>query len=124
MLRSQLWNGDSLSLGSMSVVAILAITLIQACAGFDDWRAINPDKWAPLRPDREWTLPSSIGKQLNPSGAMVVEPQRAATIQEGQKYDVSMLIDMALMNNPETRRAWSAARDSDRRRRRSLFRAL
>ena len=113
MLTSHAWSRVLRKLGSMTSLALVTVVCLQGCAYFGERPEFYPDKWAPTSPDREWTAPSAIGKQLKfIDTGMAIEPQRAATIQIGQEYDLPKLIDTALMNNPETERAWSAARSA------------
>ena len=91
--------------------AIFVVACLQGCAGFGDRPELYPDQWAPPRPDREWTAPPAVGSQPTfTDTAIGAEPQAPATIQTGREYDLPKLIDIALINNPQTQRAWSAAR--------------
>jgi outer membrane protein len=93
--------------------AILAIAFFQGCARFADRPEIHPDKWAPPRADREWTAPPATMSDYTIANAAIGPDQHAAaTIQTGYEYDLPKLIDIALINNPETQRTWSAARSA------------
>jgi outer membrane protein len=93
--------------------AILAIACFQGCADFSDRPELYPNKWAPRSPDREWMAPSNLGSSLTfNANEISVEPFNAITVQPGHDYDLPTLIDMGLINNPETHRAWSAARSA------------
>ena len=47
-----------------------------------------------------------------PTDRVVEAEGPSATIETGQDYDLPRLIDIALLNNPETQRTWSAARSA------------
>jgi outer membrane protein len=97
----------------MASSAILAIACFQGCADLGDRPELYPDKWAPQRADREWTAPAVVGSQFTfTDTAIGAGPHAPAAVQTGQPYDLPSLIDVALLNNPETRRAWSAARSA------------
>lgn len=91
---------------------ILVITCLQGCAEFGDRPEFYPDKMAPQRIDREWVAPSDTINQSEIVRAAVQEPHVFATVQRGHEYNLPALIEIALSNNPETQRAWSAARSA------------
>jgi outer membrane protein TolC len=91
----------------------LVIGGLQGCADIIDRPELYPDKWAPSRVDREWTVPPATIKLLTPTDrTMSAERQTPPTIEAGREYDLHGLIDIALVNNPETRRIWNAARSA------------
>jgi outer membrane protein len=97
----------------MAVCALLVIACVQGCADLGDRPELYPDKWAPLHADREWIAPPATISQFTLNDGVVGAEQHApATIETGQEYDLPRLIDIALLNNPETQRAWSAARSA------------
>jgi outer membrane protein TolC len=54
-----------------------------------------------------------VGSRLTlTDNEIAAEPFKAVTVQSGHEYDLPALIDMALVNNPETQRSWSAARSA------------
>ena len=100
-------------LGWTNFWAILAIVCLAGCADFSDRPELYPDNWAPGRPDREWVAPSNLRSKLTfKANEISVEPFKTVTVQRGHEYDLPTLIDMALINNPETQRAWSATRSA------------
>jgi outer membrane protein len=97
----------------MAAVTIVVIAGLQGCADISDRPELYPDKWSPQRIDREWTVPPANIDLLNPTDSTVgTERQTPPTIETGRMYDLPGLIDIALLNNPETQRIWSAARSA------------
>jgi outer membrane protein TolC len=97
----------------MAAVAILVIAGFQGCADISQRPELYPDKWAPPRVDREWTAPpTAINLSALADSTEGAERQTPTTIETEQKYDLPGLIDIALLNNPQTRRIWSAARSA------------
>jgi outer membrane protein TolC len=93
--------------------AIVAILCLQGCAGLGDRPELYPNKWAPQRADREWSAPPLDGSQFaSTDRAIETRAYAARTIRADQQYDLPRLVDIALINNPETQRAWSAARSA------------
>lgn len=86
---------------------ILVTVPLQGCAGLGDRPELYPDRWAPQREDREWSPPAGA---VRPDIGAISEPLVRTAIQSGREYDLAALADVALQNNPTTRRAWSAAR--------------
>jgi outer membrane protein len=113
MLRSDICRATLRWQGLTSVLAILASVCLVGCADFSDRPELHPDKWAPEHIDREWVAPSNIESTLTFTNSdTTVEPLKADAVQTGHEYDLPTLIDVALINNPETQRAWSAARSA------------
>src|SRR6202162_2998775 len=115
MPTNQAWNSGFKRLVSMaSIAAISAIACLQGCADLGDRPELYPDKWAPNRADREWSAPPiAAGSQFRLADTAIGGGQHAlATVQTRQEYDLPQLIDVALLNNPETQRSWSAARSA------------
>jgi outer membrane protein len=119
MRRNQVWSEArrwvnlALRFAVMAVIAGLVIAGLQGCADIGDRPELYPDKWAPPRIDREWTVPPATINLLTPTDSTVGTKQPALpTIEMGLKYDLPGLIDIALVNNPETQRTWSAARSA------------
>ena len=119
MLRNHAWSGARRTLCvprrlvELTAAALLVIACPQGCAYLGDRPELYPDKWAPPRADREWIAPPATILQLKVSdGGVDGEQHSSATIETGREYDLPRLIDIALLNNPETQRAWSAARSA------------
>ena len=95
--------------------AVLGLLFFQCalsgCAGIDERPEVNPDNWAPLKVTNDWVPTDAVVRQYTIENT---EPRRPvpAVAQARQVYDLSGLIDIALRNNPETRRQWQAARSA------------
>src|SRR5882672_8843132 len=111
MVTDQSWSFALKRLGSMASAAMLTIACLHGCTDLGDRPELYPDRWAPQRADREWAAPSAVGSQFKFTDAAIASDKRS-TIQTGREYDLTNLIDIALINNPETQRAWSAARSA------------
>lgn len=118
MLINQTWSCRFKRLVSMASLAtlgvVVAIACLQGCADLGDRPELYPDKWAPHRADREWSAPPvAAGSQFRfPNTAIGAGQHALAPVQTSQEYDLPQLIDVALLNNPETQRSWSAARSA------------
>jgi outer membrane protein TolC len=54
-----------------------------------------------------------MGSKLTyPHSEIAVEPLKSVAVLTGHEYDLPTLIDMALINSPETQKAWSTARSA------------
>ncbi|MBV8451352.1 MAG: TolC family protein [Deltaproteobacteria bacterium] len=97
----------------MSAVLGLLIFLcaLAGCAGIDERPEVNPDKWAPLKVTDEWVPKGIAVQQYTVENAKSHRPALVVT-QARLAYDLSGLVDIALRNNPETRRQWQAARSA------------
>ena len=90
-------------------IAIASVLLSMGCNTITDRPELSPDKFAPPSAQRVWEPPPAIALQH-------ASPQSSSTVAiapstvSGQPYDLSGLIDVALRNNPRTRRAWETAR--------------
>ena len=113
MFNNQVWSRILWRLAPAASAAMLVVACLQGCADFGDRPELYPDKWAPQGPDREWIAPPAVGSQFKfTDTAIGAEPHAPPAVQIGQQYDLPSLIDIALINNPETQRAWSAARSA------------
>jgi len=113
MLTDQAWSSALRRFGSIASSAILAIACLQGCAGIGDRPELYPDQWAPPHADREWSAPPAAASRFAfTDSAVGVRPHAAAAVRTEQQYDLPELIDIALINNPETQRAWGAARSA------------
>ncbi|MGH7924303.1 MAG: hypothetical protein ACREQH_06905 [Candidatus Binatus sp.] len=91
------------------LVAVVGLAMCASgCTYFAEQPEVYPDKFAPQESDRAWIPKSAayaIPMQARPA-ATLPEPRATAA---GHKYDLPALIDIALGNNPDTRRTWNQA---------------
>ncbi|HVN29869.1 MAG TPA: TolC family protein [Candidatus Binataceae bacterium] len=92
-----------------ALVSLLAMALLQSCAGFDDRPELNPDRWAPANQAKPWQPPAI---NVKPQAGGIPDSMSQATIKGDQAYDLPALVDVALQNNPGTERTWSSAREA------------
>ncbi len=104
-------------------IGIGVLAGLAGCARLAEQPEVNPDRWAPSSAIRIWTpSPASAGDYRMPSEPQpvpgAVAPARAQPSglepvhREGQPYDLSALLDLALRENPDTRFAWESARQA------------
>jgi outer membrane protein len=95
-----------------AVLGLLAIQCALAgCAIINGRPAVNPDKWAPLKATSEWIPNGAVVREYTVSDSGLSRPG-LAKMQAGRAYGLPDLIDIALRNNPATRRQWEAARSA------------
>ena len=86
------------------MVAAFGLALCASgCTYFAEQPEVYPEKFAPAESDRAWMPRSNeyaIPMQARPASTLP-EPRAASA---GNKYDLPALIDIALSNNPDTRR--------------------
>ncbi len=75
------------------------------CGEFADRPEIAPSRAAAAGPDRYWEAPSPEAAR---DAALVADYRSTATV--SGRTSLAELIDIALRNNPDTRRSWEAAR--------------
>jgi outer membrane protein TolC len=109
MLRKQAWTEVLRSLGAIACAATLLAGL-HGCADYSDRPEVDSDKWAPPHSNQEWLAPVSGGQFPSSNTAVAPQSPTPTGIQTEEQYDLPKVIDIALLNNPETQRAWSAAR--------------
>lgn len=95
-----------------ALAAFAIVSAIDGCSYMAEQPEVNPDRFAPPAVEREWHPPGgSVTGGYSPATKFVEVPvapaQRSGS---GQSYDMSALIDLALRNNPDTRRVWESAR--------------
>lgn len=97
----------------MSAVSSLLLfhCALAGCAGIGERPEVNPDKWAPPKVTDEW-VPKDVAVQQYTVENTELRRPAPAVAQARPAYDLSGLIDIALRNNPETRRQWQAARSA------------
>jgi outer membrane protein len=110
------WPPCSTAAGrTLLLYAVLGLFFIQCalagCADIAERPELNPDKWAPPKVTDEWAPKDAAVRQYTVEN---VERRRqaAALPQANAVYDLSGLIDIALRNNPATRRDWQSARSA------------
>jgi len=96
---------------SFSLVAGIALmTLLRSltgCASFDTRAELRPDTLGPPSATYEWVPPPTTVHQYMVESVPV---SSLPTAQTAAAYDLPDLIDLALRNNPVTRRQWQVAR--------------
>ena len=99
--------------GRKLIFAVLGLAVCaNGCTYFAEQPEVYPEKFAPAAVDRAWTPRPAAAKeyvipmQARPANTLP-EPRVTTT---GNKYDLPALIDVALSNNPDTRRTWLQAR--------------
>src|SRR5262249_57312967 len=80
----------------------LAAAALAGCSPFDRSAALNPYAPAPPSPAAPWSPPASQVEAPPPVPSTA--PQAT-----GGLHDLPELIDLALQNNPDTRRLWQYA---------------
>src|SRR5215469_257660 len=95
--------------------AVLGLLFFQCalagCGSIDERPEMNPDKWAPPKVTDEWVPTDTVVRQYTVENTQPGLPVSAVP-QPGTAYDLSGLIDIALRNNPQTRRQWQVARSA------------
>ncbi len=98
--------GTVASSGGLGLLILLSS--LAGCATIEARPELNPNRWAPPRVTDEWVPTAAVTRQY------MVESTQPLPIspvpQTGAIYDLTGLIDMALSNNPTTRRQWQEAR--------------
>src|SRR5579884_4440230 len=103
----------SLGLKSATLLASFIAVCAQACVNLTERPELRPDDWAPASANRLWQIPVSARDRIRiPQTEIVTGSSGPQRIQPNHEYDLPELIDVALMNNPETLRAWSSARSA------------
>jgi outer membrane protein len=95
-------------------LAALAFFLSFAgCANITTRPELYPDQWAPQSSDREWIPAPGVASDYTLESVAERPTSPAITpLSASQTYDLVGLIDIALRNNPETRRQWEVARSA------------
>jgi outer membrane protein len=85
---------------------MLLMILIQGCARLGDRPELYSDRWTSPHEDRQWNpMPEATRFDLTPKVDSL-----ALSFESGRTYELPALVDVALRNNPTTRRTWSTAR--------------
>jgi len=93
-------------MGALWFALLAMMATLQSCTGLSDRPELFPDRLAPEHQEREWRPPSETALEPGRTVASIA----TGTIQNGRAYDLPMLVDIALQNNPITQRTWSSAR--------------
>ncbi|HTW87472.1 MAG TPA: TolC family protein [Candidatus Binataceae bacterium] len=93
--------------GAFRAAALAVVLISGGCANLAEQPAIYPDRFAPPSSDREWAAAPAIVARHTAAASDLIGPQ---SISPGaQAYDLDAMVELALRNNPRTRRAWEAA---------------
>ena len=92
---------------AIALSTITIVGILQGCASVGDRPELYPDKWAPQHQEQQWSGPPVGTPPAQPASA---EPLSPATVQSDRAYELPVLVDIALHNNPETQRTWSTAK--------------
>ena len=112
MLREPDFRRPLRGFGPATAGAIFAMTCcLQSCAGTGDRPELYPERWAPRGANREWNPAASSDSRLANIKTQL-ESQTPAPTESGHEYDLASLVEIALGNNPDTRRAWAEARSA------------
>ena len=96
-----------------SLVALTCLVLLAGCGNIANRPELYPNNWAPQRSDVEWIPPGAVATHYAAQTVAERPTSPAITsLRNSQTYDLEGLIDIALRNNPETRRQWEAARSA------------
>jgi outer membrane protein TolC len=99
----------SRKVGTIAWAAILTLGWLQGCADLSDRPEFEPDRFAAAQPDRAWSAPAATAGSARLPQAIAAAAPALTAIQPERQCDLPHLIDIALRNNPQTRRAWSTA---------------
>jgi outer membrane protein TolC len=103
-------NGEKRTRACLSRAIALALVAVAGCSYIAVQPEVNPQQFAPPSAQSEWH-PS--GKTAaGGAAAQSIEKQNAhaPSVRPNGPYGMAELIDLALRNNPDTRRVWEAAR--------------
>jgi outer membrane protein len=92
---------------TVSIALITLLSSLMGCANLETRAELRPQTWAPPSATYEWVPPPATLHQYSVESVPVASPPAA---QATATYDLSDLIDLALRNNPVTRRQWQVAR--------------
>src|ERR1700730_1846814 len=103
--RTRATVSSSSGLGLLVLVSSLA-----GCAAVAARPELSPDSWAPPTVMNEWIPSRALARQYAVQNTQA--PRVSALAQPPPIYDLTGLIDIALRNNPATRRQWQVARSA------------
>ena len=90
-------------LGFLTIQCALA-----GCLGIEARPEVNPEGWAPPRATAQWVPTATIARRY--AAEYIEAPGISGRAHRKPAYNLSTLIEVALRNNPATRRQWHAAR--------------
>jgi outer membrane protein len=95
------------------LLRFLAVACIRfsGCAGTGGQPEFGPARWAPRVPQTEWSAATSgkhVSIEVESDVKQFSAPAEASP--GGKEYDLAGLLDLALLENPDTRGSWEAAR--------------
>jgi outer membrane protein len=96
-----------LSWASLHCATLAVILAVGGCGSIADQPAIRPDRFAPPSAEREWSAGPEIVARHTPAASDLVSSQPG--LPGSKSYDLDAMVDLALRNNPQTRRAWESA---------------
>jgi len=110
-VKIRIWIcGSSIySLFRLGCLAVVCIGLC-ACSRITEQPEFDPERWAPRTARAEWSAAAFPQGSINVESALKQFKQPMPTLSGGRAYDLAALIDLALMQNPDTRAAWERAR--------------
>lgn len=94
----------------LDCLAVACVSLC-ACSRIGAQPEFNAERWAPRAARTEWSA-AALGRQesINVESALKQIEQPTPPLAGGRAYDLAALIDLALLQNPNTRAAWERAR--------------
>jgi outer membrane protein len=96
----------------LGCLAVACIGLF-SCTQISERPEFNPQRWAPRSVHTEWNAGREGQQQsINAQAAAGQFGQPTQLFPKGKPYDLGDLIDLALLQNPDTRGAWEAAREA------------
>lgn len=91
-------------------LTISGAALLAACSTHPEYAPLSASRpWAPPEVPADWRTLATEGPSATSASAQWIEPSAP---RQGQVYDLPALIDLAQLNNPATRLAWSQARQA------------
>jgi outer membrane protein TolC len=96
----------------MAMALIAIASAITGCSYVAEQPEVNPERFAPPSVESEWRPASaSVTSAYGPAAkSFEVQTTPSASVRQNGPYEMPGLIDLALRNNPDTRRIWQAAR--------------
>ncbi len=97
---------------SIGLAMVILYVSLAGCADVAARPELYPERWAPQSVEQPWSpAPVPAGEYRLDDAVGGATPVDAG-VRSGRTYDLVDLIDIALRNNPETRREWEGARSA------------